>query len=86
MTTFEQASTKVAAMPMPTPSFTVEVTASVGHMPRTRRKMGFSLTTPLVNSEKRLMVIPYMIELRRAKLQYAALTRIMQQTRAHRKP
>ena len=50
ITTLEQISTMVAAMPMPTP-FTTEVeVASVGQVPSTSRSTGFSFSMPLVSS------------------------------------
>ncbi len=50
MTTLEQTRTKVVAKPIPIPLMAVVVTARVGHMPKTKRNMGFSLQKPLVNS------------------------------------
>ena len=49
MTRLEQTSTNAVASPMPRPLSTLVVTASVGHMPSTSRKVGFSVMMPLKN-------------------------------------
>ena len=46
----EQTSTKVAARPIPRLFSSDVVTARVGHMPSTRRKMGFSFQRPFTSS------------------------------------
>ena len=48
MTRLEHISTNVVARPMPRPLTAAVVMASVGHMPSTRRKVGFSVTRPFV--------------------------------------
>ena len=49
MTRLEHTRTNVVASPMPMPFCTEVVTASVGHMPSTRRKVGFSVIRPFRN-------------------------------------
>ena len=46
-------STKVAAAPMPRPLMALVVTASVGQVPSTRRKVGFSVSTPFIKMRPR---------------------------------
>ncbi len=52
-----QTSTKVVARPMPSAFSTEVVTASVGHIPSSRRKMGFSFQSPRAKVLPRLMAI-----------------------------
>ncbi len=46
----EPRSTNVAAIPMPMALATDTETASVGHSPKAKTNVGFSLIMPLVNS------------------------------------
>ena len=48
MTMLEQMSTNMVAKPMERPLMADVVVASVGHMPSSNTKIGFSLTSPLV--------------------------------------
>ena len=57
ITTFEQTSTKSVAKPMDIPLTALVVVASVGHIPRTNAKVGFSLRIPLVNVFIALLII-----------------------------
>ena len=50
ITKLEPISTKDAAAPMPTAFMTLVVVAMVGQVPRTRRKVGFSVIMPLRNT------------------------------------
>ena len=50
ITMLENTSTNVVARPMPTPEDAAVEMASVGHMPSTRRNVGFSFKRPLVNT------------------------------------
>ena len=47
MTMFDKISTAIVATPMPNPLAALVVVPSVGHMPSTSTKVGFSLTIPL---------------------------------------
>jgi ribose/xylose/arabinose/galactoside ABC-type transport system permease subunit len=47
--TFDIIKTKVVANPIPMPLIDEVVTASVGHIPIRRTKVGFSFKRPLVN-------------------------------------
>jgi hypothetical protein len=47
---FERISTAIVATPIPIPLMAVEVTPSVGHIPKISTKVGFSLRIPLVIS------------------------------------
>src|SRR3990170_735052 len=47
---FEETRTKAVAIPIPTPLTAEVVTASVGHIPKTRRKSGISSHKPLTRS------------------------------------
>ena len=53
ITALEPSSTKVAAAPMPRPLMALVVTASVGQVPSTRRKVGFSVSTPFIKMRPR---------------------------------
>jgi hypothetical protein len=48
ITTLEPTRTNVVAMPIPRPFSDDEVVASVGHVPNTNIRIGFSLKKPLV--------------------------------------
>ena len=48
MAALEQMSTKAVAKPMLMPLMAEEVVASVGHMPRRRAKVGFSVIIPFL--------------------------------------
>ncbi len=52
MTALEPISTAVVARPMPMPFMATVVMARVGHMPSTRRNVGFSRRIPRLNSFK----------------------------------
>lgn len=58
MTTLEQTKTKVVAKPIAIPLMAAVVTARVGHIPKTKRKIGFSLQKPLVNSLAIVILAP----------------------------
>jgi hypothetical protein len=47
---FERMSTAMVATPIPMPLMAVEVTPSVGHIPKMSANVGFSLRIPLVIS------------------------------------
>jgi hypothetical protein len=47
---FERMSTAIVATPIPIPLMAVDVTPSVGHIPKISTKVGFSLRIPLVIS------------------------------------
>ena len=50
ITMLENTNTNVVASPMPTPEDAAVEMASVGHMPSSRRNVGFSFKRPLVNT------------------------------------
>jgi hypothetical protein len=61
ITMFEQMSTNVVANPIDIPLSADEVVPSVGHIPRRRTKVGFSLTRPLRNTFQLFMRIYFSI-------------------------
>jgi hypothetical protein len=52
MATLDSISTNVVASPIPIPLMAEVVVASVGHIPKTSTKMGFSLMTPLLKFDQ----------------------------------
>jgi hypothetical protein len=54
---FERISTAIVATPIPRPFIALVVVPSVGHIPRTNTKVGFSLIIPLTMRDRRLLLI-----------------------------
>ena len=54
---FEHTSTSVAERPIPMPFIAAVVTANVGQVPSTSRRVGFSLMSPFVKQPKYLFFI-----------------------------
>jgi hypothetical protein len=52
ITTFEQMSTNIVAKPIPIPLRALEVVPRVGHIPKRSTNVGFSFTTPFINTLK----------------------------------
>ena len=57
ITIFEQMSTAVVARPIDIPLMAEVVVASVGHIPSTRAKVGFSRRMPLVSVFNALFIV-----------------------------